>query len=1294
MATSRKVASKHAKSKDAQPAQPPTRTASGRQRRPTEKENYRVSESQHVTHRQENKEKKLDKQKKKALRAAYEANPDGFEQEPSELHSDIDREEETMFSDRDMPSKLSRFKPKVLTCSSGKIPPVLHNASATHKATTDREEETMFSDRDMPSKLSRFKPKVLTFSSGKIPPVLHNASATHKATTTAPTPSPSASDDSDESTDCGSDSRPEDRTDDEDNNDIAEELSPIARGSKCPLDVTSDDAMVLPKIKKNPDGSRHRMKASDFDDVSKEILVTAISIFRCMVVTQAPFPDNIAVETTLAKAAWHEACQIKGLNVKLTPAGVKMLLTRTSQVRGELKTKMRSLTASFFGFRTSNSNTVIRQNRDLAEYLKVESVFAFKDWESKKGIYKTELLQLGINVMWFANRHDEGVIHHKYFNPMPVEVIALVLTTIECCIDEWVQGLKEDVKFTSATYGTVYHGHFGSLQRFDERTAPYKLLERIRVNLHDTARFHAGVDSLTISSSASRISDTAFEDAIQEYRLEEQHDAEARELRDLTTELHEIIGGLRRHQIPIVSYACDGTKVERAVQRIVVRDADSVIVYGIESPFAGMSAIRLEIPVHHGQALVNIQDPKHGLKTFRNNLFSGARLLILGNYTALFAHIRAMAFEDGTPLYHRDVEKLDRQDDNAAARLFSSATLKFLVEHHPDHVGEIVFLFIHGEIVDAYQHRSISHCERVKMVLRARYFYDGWRLYLAKIGYKENKYFMSRESTDIVMRLIDGLISLVIVYHDYLPDDHPLLPWLHTSEPCEHSFANLRNIKKDFVMLDAYYAIPKLHAKLQEEVLRQRSPNFKARAQGYTITYFYDHTVDIPELSQYPSDTDIQEASQDAAHEAQSLLALCGISPGLLMQTQSIVLPSIVHFDGGMDISDSDNGGDESENESVVDRDADAEEQCEAQLLDTLMKLAEDDDISRTEKQRNKLLQLTFAAIALDTDEQQCIRKFAEDEDEDDTEICAHEFAQIEHCLSLPAVRLADNLSKPMGLGTFPIQALDIDALVRIRSNHETEQAKKGIRTGRAQLNDIAGNVLSERRRLIREFQVVLKEQQGRAIGTGLERAARWTEQVPQAGNSANAANAAKAVVKRAMLRRKSVFKTARLPLLAILNDARITLLRPLKDGDFGIVFTEQWGLRVGRVVAIYSKGGGKNGKHGAVESVDAIAAISYLGVQLYQQHFRQYFRSLPDATSIFQCRQFAFLPSTAFLCLLTSAPKVTPSGLELVPADVSAFETLHHASPRLTEAAKLFRKRVVNQTVLQGDHDEGEEEY
>ncbi|KAG1794062.1 hypothetical protein EV424DRAFT_1335561, partial [Suillus variegatus] len=104
------------------------------------------------------------------------------------------------------------------------------------------------------------------------------------------------------------------------------------------------------------------------------------------------------------------------------------------------------------------------------------------------GIYKTELLQDGINVMWFANRSDEGIVYNQFFNPMPIKLIALMLTTIECCIDEWMQGVKEDIRFTAIAYGSVYNNHLNSLQRFDERTAPYKLFERICDNLHDVAR--------------------------------------------------------------------------------------------------------------------------------------------------------------------------------------------------------------------------------------------------------------------------------------------------------------------------------------------------------------------------------------------------------------------------------------------------------------------------------------------------------------------------------------------------------------------------------------------------------------------------------------------------------------------------------------------------------------------------------------------------------------------------------------------------------------------------------------
>ncbi|KAG1734278.1 hypothetical protein EDB19DRAFT_1911135 [Suillus lakei] len=307
------VKQKHAPSPPATKQQ--VRTASGRECRPTEKENYRLSESQHVVHRQEIKETRTAKQKKKALKAAYQGHPDVFEKELSELLSNMDRQEDTMFSDHSVNTRLSNTNS--LTFSTGKIPLRLRN------------------------------PSIPTTKGPKAP---HNV---------------------DESTD------DDDDTADAADNDDDEQL-PAARGTKRSFDDMSYEDTVVPKVKKNADGSRRRVKASDFDEISKEILITACSVYRCLIVTQAPFPDSVAAETKLAKEAWCEACQLKGVDVKLTPSVVNMLLKRASHVRGELKTKMRPLTASFHGFHSSNSMEVIRSNRDLAERLKIGSIFVFK----------------------------------------------------------------------------------------------------------------------------------------------------------------------------------------------------------------------------------------------------------------------------------------------------------------------------------------------------------------------------------------------------------------------------------------------------------------------------------------------------------------------------------------------------------------------------------------------------------------------------------------------------------------------------------------------------------------------------------------------------------------------------------------------------------------------------------------------------------------------------------------------------------------------------------------------------
>jgi hypothetical protein len=114
--------------------------------------------------------------------------------------------------------------------------------------------------------------------------------------------------------------------------------------------------------------------------------------------------------------------------------------------------------------------------------------------------------------------------------------------------------------------------------------------------------------------------------------------------------LEKVLDGLLDCSIKVISYACDGTEVECSVQCILIERAES-IEHIIKNPRDGSPDTMITIVKYCSQAMCMIQDSKHALKTFCNNLFSGACLITLGNLTAVYDHIRGMAMEDGTPLY-------------------------------------------------------------------------------------------------------------------------------------------------------------------------------------------------------------------------------------------------------------------------------------------------------------------------------------------------------------------------------------------------------------------------------------------------------------------------------------------------------------------------------------------------------------------------------------------------------------------------------------------------------------------
>ncbi|TFY73191.1 hypothetical protein EWM64_g10821 [Hericium alpestre] len=217
----------------------------------------------------------------------------------------------------------------------------------------------------------------------------------------------------------------------------------------------------------------------------------------------------------------------------------------------------------------------------------------------------------------------------------------------------------------------------------------------------------------------------------------------------------------------IITLGSDGTVTKHNARRELLTLTSAVdIHYCIPHPEGNGQFITIMVHKVYGQALAIIQDLKYCQKMFRNNLFSGATLLLLGRYPIFYEliHVMALNFED-SPLYRRNVEKLDRQDDRAAARLFSADALKHAIEH-TDNLGLVAYLFVFGEMVDAYQSRTIPHSERIKMVLRARFFKDLWKAFLRNAGYPERCYFISRDADDITDILINGLLSIIYIHWD------------------------------------------------------------------------------------------------------------------------------------------------------------------------------------------------------------------------------------------------------------------------------------------------------------------------------------------------------------------------------------------------------------------------------------------------------------------------------------------------------------------------------------------------
>ncbi|KAJ7176926.1 hypothetical protein C8R46DRAFT_1346848 [Mycena filopes] len=728
---------------------------------------------------------------------------------------------------------------------------------------------------------------------------------------------------------------------------------------------------------------------------------------------------------------------------------------------------------------------------------------------------------------------------------------------------------------------------------------------------------------------------------------------------DLSAMHFKLVNLLHESDIHPISMSSDGAEVERATQRIIAESAPSYRIYTILNAVPGAQII-LRIPLYFGQhPTIMTQDSKHGLKTARNQIYTGARILIIGFFVILYAHLRDIAMNIAGPLFARDVEKVDKQDDSAAARVFSATTLEFLFKHHPDRVGLAVYLHVLGELVDAWQNRNIPHTDRAKMVLRARFFLMAWRSHVdSHPDYSLQTQFVSRESYDIFITLCDSLLSLMIAYRQYYPT-YPLLPWLHSTEVCEHLFGMLRQLKKDFTYADMLELERKLRV-LQMGAFANLTPEQQSNqtASGYHHTYFKADDLDTAALMQWPSDQDLSNASEYGLAEATQLLKLLGIDAHAMLRDYKAPAP-------------------------VSKRPASTPQSLPPQTFLELLALYESVPL-KSSKDDEVFETCEMAIVADAVDKSLAISALPDSTDESIEQLRIN----IEAQLTVPAPNIVG--AKPK-IGTLSLttvdRKLDHTLLVSERARHQTKSTAKAVRqhgrlsTSMVNRNNAVGNSAdgpSLRDQLVQKLALVVPGATDLSLNktSGVDRFVRHAGTfggvgVPSSVRAQNKTIVQKVAATKFVSHRGKVFAGFQY-LHENMHIANISEYNPLKPGDFFI------GLKPGKfpsvviceVITMYSK----STHHDWIPSITSVGAPSYISAFVYKRLSGNIFSSM--ACESLTCNTALHFPPTHILFSLASF-KITRQVLPTVEGYPHTLITLCETSHALYDSLRVEESRL-----------------
>ncbi|KAG1738658.1 uncharacterized protein EDB91DRAFT_1249196 [Suillus paluster] len=269
--------------------------------------------------------------------------------------------------------------------------------------------------------------------------------------------------------------------------------------------------------------SKGHVAAQDYEVVAVQQLIKfVISHFCVQLASEYAYPDHMT-QVLWAKEAWKEACSSYEIDMGFNGEIIQMITHRTLHLTSKVKRKVCPLVKNIYGFKSTNRESIKSRNRKLTCQLKDKFGLCYQDLGDKKnniphsGLFRSRLNQQAENLLWYCNKKNEGIVFEKFFSPFPIPALALVYTTAECCIDEWYDGKRVDISFSSSEYREAYDMHLVNLKKFHTQMKDQGILDGILAEFNNNGRLHAKVDPINIGDRDC-LSDDKINNMIQEYQ--------------------------------------------------------------------------------------------------------------------------------------------------------------------------------------------------------------------------------------------------------------------------------------------------------------------------------------------------------------------------------------------------------------------------------------------------------------------------------------------------------------------------------------------------------------------------------------------------------------------------------------------------------------------------------------------------------------------------------------------------------------------------------------------------------